>query len=140
MGDTIFAKIICREIPAEIIYENDTTLAFLDIKPVNPGHTLVIPKRWSKNVLAISADDWAEVMETVRILAPAIVRAVGAEGINIMMNNESAAGQLVFHSHVHLIPRFEGDGFEHWPGTPYEEGVMVHTAESIRTALVSSTP
>ncbi len=138
MEETIFAKIVRREIPAEILYENDTTLAFLDVKSVNPGHTLVIPKQWSRNMLTIAPTEWVHVMETVRMLAPILIRAVGASGVNLMMNNEPSAGQLIFHSHVHIIPRFVKDGFEHWPGTSYQEGQMARVAGTIRSALASS--
>jgi histidine triad (HIT) family protein len=133
--ETIFTKIIQRDIPAEIVYETDAVLAFLDISPNNPGHTLVIPKTWSTNVLDIDAASWGAVMEAVRMLAPKIKQAVGADGINIMMNNGEIAGQMVFHSHVHIIPRFAGDGFKHWPGTPYPEGGMREVGDKIRAQL-----
>lgn len=133
--DTIFDKIIRREIPAEIIYEDDDTLAFLDIAPNNPGNTLVIPKEPSRNLFDISPTSWGNVMETVRMLASKIREAVGADGINLMMNNEPVAGQMVFYTHVHIIPRFQGDGYEHWGSTPYAEGEAETVAQKIRTAL-----
>jgi len=129
---TIFEKIINREVPAEIVYEDEHTLAFLDIAPNNPGHTLVIPKSPSRNVLEIDADTWSKVMEAVRRLTPIIKEAVGADGINLMMNNEPAAGQIVFHTHIHIIPRFDGDGYEHWSSRSYEEGEMEAVGEKIR--------
>lgn len=133
--ETIFSKIIRREIPAEIVYETDEVLAFLDISPNNPGHTLVIPKTSTRNLLTIDAGSWANVMEAVRILAPKIQQAVGAEGINIIMNNEPAAGQIVFHAHVHVIPRFANDGYRHWPGHEYKEGEMAEVGEKIRESI-----
>lgn len=133
--DTIFDKIIRREIPAEIVYENDAVLAFLDINPNNPGHTLVIPKMPSGNVLTVSADSWSAVMEVVRMLTPRIKEAVGADGINLIMNNEPSAGQIVPYTHVHIIPRFEGDGYEHWHGHPYAEGEMTRVGEKIRAVV-----
>ncbi len=129
---TIFDKIIAREVPAEIVYENEAVLAFLDISPNNPGHTLVIPKTPCMNLLDISPESWAAVMEAVHMLAPRIMRAVGAAGLNVMMNNGEAAGQLVPHAHVHLIPRFAGDGYQHWPGHPYAAGEMARVGEAIR--------
>jgi len=135
MAETIFSKIIQREMPAEIIYEDEDVLAFLDISPNNPGHTLVIPKEPSINIFDISSDSWVKVMAAVRMLAPVIKEAVGAGGINIQMNNGELAGQLVFHTHVHLIPRIEDDGYKHWPGKAYEEGQMEAVAEKIRTVL-----
>jgi histidine triad (HIT) family protein len=136
MEDTIFAKIIRREIPAHIVYEDDETLAFLDIKPNNPGHTLVVPKAYSRNIFDISEESWLAVMRTARKLAPAIKDAVSADGINVAMNNEAAAGQVVFHTHVHLIPRHHEDGFKHFPPGEYtKEGEDKMIAEKIRTAL-----
>ncbi|HYF29358.1 MAG TPA: HIT family protein, partial [Candidatus Paceibacterota bacterium] len=122
MERTIFEKIVAREIPANIVYEDEETLAFLDIAPNNPGHTLVIPKAHSRNLLDISEESWLAVMRAVRKLAPIIKEAVGADGINLAMNNEPAAGQIVFHTHVHIIPRHEGDGFTHFPAGEYGEG------------------
>ena len=98
------------------MYEDANTFAFLDIKPVNPGHTLVLPKNHARNIFDISANDMAAVMETARMLAPKLREATNADGLNVHINNEPAGGQLIFHSHVHLIPRFEGDGYEHWLG------------------------
>jgi histidine triad (HIT) family protein len=135
MEETIFAKILSREIPADIVYETEHVLAFLDISPNNPGHTLVIPKEPSKNLLDITPRSWAQVMEAVRVLAPAIKAATGADGINLMMNNEPVAGQLVMHTHVHIIPRHEGDGYTHWPGHPYAAGEAAQVAANIRDAL-----
>ncbi len=133
--ETIFTKIIQREIPAEIVYENDEVIAFLDINPNNPGHTLVVPKLWSNNLLDISLESWSAVMHAVHALAPRIQKAVGADGINLMMNNEPAAGQIVPHTHVHIIPRFANDGYMHWEGHPYLEGQMANVATKIRATL-----
>ncbi|MBP9749860.1 MAG: HIT family protein [Candidatus Pacebacteria bacterium] len=133
---TIFDKIIRREIPAEIVYEDSDVIAFLDISPNNPGHTLVIPKEPSRNLLDISTDSWSKVMEVVRILALKIQKAVDADGINLMMNNEPFAGQIVMHAHVHIIPRFKGDGYEHWAGHPYAEGQAKEVADKIRAQLI----
>lgn len=113
---TIFEKIIAGEIPAHKVYEDETTFAFLDAEPVNPGHTLVIPKEPYKDIYDISEDALCAVMTTARKLAPILKEVVGADGINIHNNNEAPAGQKVFHFHIHLIPRFEGDGFSHWDG------------------------
>lgn len=137
MEDTIFHKIVRGEIPATIVYENDQVLAFLDAHPVNPGHTLVVPKVFSKNILEADTESTHAIMDAVQTLAPAIKEAVGASGINIMSNIEAPAGQAVFYTHMHLIPRFEGDGFEHWYGKEnYHEGAQAtQIAESIQTFL-----
>ena len=135
-SDTIFAKIIRREIPADIVYEDDETIAFLDINPVNHGHTLVVPKKWTRNVLDIDEKSWLSLMKTVRMLARAIKEATGADGINIDINNEEAAGQIVFHTHVHILPRFKGD-HKHAPRPhhPYAPGEAALVAEKIRARI-----
>jgi histidine triad (HIT) family protein len=135
MEDTIFSKIIERSIPAEIIYEDDDTVAFLDINPVNPGHTLVVPKKPARNILDVDEESWAAVMKTVHKLAGVIREATGAEGINIEVNNEPAAGQVVFHLHAHIIPRFENDHNIKLPQKEYAPGEAEAVADKIRDAL-----
>ena len=137
MEDCIFCKIVAGDIPAEKIYEDGETFAFLDIKPNNPGHTLVIPKQHYKNILDIPEATWLAVMKTVHTVAPAVKRAVQAGGINLFMNNEPAANQLVFHAHVHIIPRFDGDPHRPWTGAPYQEGEAKKILEKIRQQLQS---
>ena len=135
MEPTIFEKIIAREVSAEIVYEDDETLAFLDIAPNNVGHTLVIPKKLYRNVFDIPEDVWLSLMSTVRKLAPHVRDAVGAGGVNITMNNEHAANQEVFHAHIHIIPRHEGDGVLFFTKTTYQEGEMERVGETIRARL-----
>ena len=135
MDECLFCKIIAGEIPSQKIYEDEKTFAFLDINPVNPGHTLVVPKEHSENIYDTSEDNWTAVMKTTKMLAPIIKKAVGADGINLEMNNEKAAGQIIFHTHVHIVPRIDDDGFRHWPGTPYKDGEEEKIANSIRTLL-----
>ena len=132
MEDTIFAKIIRREVPAEIVYEDQETIAFLDIKPNNPGHTLVVPKHWSRNIFDMSDEDLSALMICVKKVAHAVKEAMRADGVNIAMNNEPAAGQIVFHSHLHVIPRFEGDTREH---KTYKPGEAEEVAAKIRSVL-----
>jgi histidine triad (HIT) family protein len=133
--DTIFSKIIRREIPADIVYEDEDTLAFLDINPVNPGHVLVVPKAPARNVFDIDEENWLALMRTVRKISRAVKDATHADGINIDINNEAAAGQIVFHSHVHIVPRFEGDHHVTRPHTTYAPGEAEAVAEKIRTEL-----
>lgn len=132
MIEDVFAKIIARELPAEILYENEETMAILDINPNTPGHTLVIPKKTVLNVLDADEDTFLAVMKTVHALAPVIKRAMGASGINVHINNEPAAGQVVPHLHVHIIPRYPGDGLRPWPARPYEGENAEKVADSIR--------
>jgi histidine triad (HIT) family protein len=133
--DSVFSKIIRREIPADIVYEDENTIAFLDINPVNPGHVLVIPKKPSRNILDIDEADWIALMKVVRMLARAVQRATRADGINIDINNEEAAGQIVFHTHVHIVPRFKGDAHVTRPHKSYPEGEAAAVAEKIRVEL-----
>lgn len=135
MEDTIFSKIIRHELPADVVYEDDAVVAFLDIKPINPGGTLVVPKKWSRNILDIDTETWGRVMEVVRKIAPSIKKAMNASGITIVMNNEPAGNQVVFHSHVHIIPRHENDGGISGTGTPYPEGKQIEIAQKIKEAL-----
>lgn len=136
MQDTIFAKIIRREIPAEIIYEDEETLAFLDIAPVNEGHTLVVPKKPFRNLLDdVDEGTLLALMKTVKKVADAVKKATGAGGINVVANNEAAAGQVVFHLHFHVIPRFADDRVSRWTKKTYTEGGAAKAAETIRQAL-----
>jgi len=135
MNDCLFCKIVAGDIPCEKIYEDEDTFAFLDIHPINRGHALVIPKIHAENIYDIPREDFCNLMETVRQLAPAVKDAVNADGINIGMNNDGAAGQLVFHAHIHIIPRFVSDGHRHWHGTPYQNGEIRMVAEAIRIAV-----
>lgn len=132
--DCIFCKIVAGEIPAHKVYEDEKTYAFLDRTPINQGHTLVIPKKHAADVFEIEESEWQAVMKTARVVAHALEKALGAEGVNVDTNNRAAAGQVVFHSHVHVIPRFSGDGFEHWKGHPYAPG----EAETIRMKVLSA--
>lgn len=135
MPDCVFCKIVSGQISSYKVYENETTYAFLDITPINPGHTLVIPKKHAADVFEIEESEWQAVMKTARLIAHSLQKALGAEGVNIDTNNRAAAGQVVFHSHVHVIPRFLNDGFVHWKGTPYADGVIETIAEKIRVSL-----
>lgn len=132
----LFLKIIAGEIPASRVYEDEETYAFLDIKPSNKGHVLVVPKKYYRNILDIEEAAFCALMKTVHRLAPAVCKATGATGINIIMNNEPSAGQIIFHAHVHLVPRFEADEvFQPAKHTSYEEGEMESVAEAIRNNL-----
>lgn len=133
--DCLFCKIIRGELPSFKVYEDDKTIGFLDIRPVNAGHTLVVPKKHATNIFDIQPDDWAAVAETVRVLAIAIEQAIGADGVNIAMNNREHAGQVIHHPHVHIIPRFKGDGLKLMPQRNYNENEAEIVAEKIRGAI-----
>ncbi|WP_315775233.1 MULTISPECIES: HIT family protein [unclassified Bradyrhizobium] len=104
-----FAKILRGEFPCTKVYENDHVLAFLDIMPRVPGHTLVIPKAAARNILDITEEDYLHVGRAVRTIARAAKTAFAADGITVQQFNEHAGGQMVFHLHVHIMPRHNGD-------------------------------
>ena len=109
MEKTVFQKILDKELPSYKIYEDENTFAFLSVPAITEGHTLVITKNLYRNMLDITEEDAVALMKTIRKITPAVKKAVDADGINILQNNESAAGQEVFHIHFHIIPRFKGD-------------------------------
>jgi len=106
--NNIFAKILKGDLPCHKVYEDDRALAFLDIMPRTPGHTLVLPKAPARNILDVAPDDLAHVMQVVQKVARAAMQAFGADGVTVQQFNEGAGGQVVFHLHVHIIPRKQG--------------------------------
>src|SRR6478609_4730336 len=106
--NNVFAKILRGELPCHKVYEDDRAFAFLDIMPRAPGHTLVVPKAAARNILDVAPDDLAHVMAVAQKIARATVKVFGADGITIQQFNEPAGGQVVFHLHVHVIPRKNG--------------------------------
>jgi histidine triad (HIT) family protein len=135
MEDTIFMKIIRREVPAHIVYEDDETIAFLDAKPNVPGHTLVVPKKFATNIFDVDDETLSAVMRTVRLIAPAVRDAVGAHGVHINSNHGAAAGQIVFHLHFHIIPRHDRSEFEFWPKKDFTHEEFVAIADKIRANI-----
>jgi histidine triad (HIT) family protein len=99
-----FCKIARKEAPASIVYEDEEVIAFMSIHPINVGHTLVVPKKHYENIYEISEEEIAYLYKVVKKLAHAVKKAVDAEGIRIVQNNGEAAGQVIFHMHVHIIP------------------------------------
>jgi histidine triad (HIT) family protein len=110
--ECIFCRIIQREIPAEILYENNSVISILDINPIHYGHALVIPKKHCPDFLAIPESDLHDVLHATQIVARAVVAALGLEGYNIFSNNGKIAGQSVFHFHMHITPRYPDDGIK----------------------------
>ena len=106
MRDCIFCRIAAGEVPAVRVLETPRVLAFLDIAPVNYGHTLVIPKAHHQNLLELPDALWTEMGQVCRRVAQALRAALSAQGFNLGMNNFEAAGQVVFHAHLHVIPRY----------------------------------
>lgn len=133
--NNIFAKILRGELPAHKIYEDDESFAFLDIMPRSKGHTLVIPKKPAVNLLDIDPDDLCTLMRTVHKLAPMIVKATKADGFILQQFNEAAAGQMVFHIHFHIVPRFVDVPLKHPASEVERDEILIENAETIRTVV-----
>lgn len=135
MTDCIFCKIVDRAIPANIVYEDEATIAFLDRAPIALGHTLVIPKKHVVNIFDVDEETLQAVTKTIHLVAPAIRDGVSSHGVHINSNHESAAGQDVFHLHFHIIPRHEKSDFTFWPKVAYVGNEALVVARKIREAL-----
>ncbi|WP_170421816.1 HIT family protein [Ruegeria arenilitoris] len=133
-SENIFAKILRGEIPSTRVYEDDDTLAFMDIMPRADGHLLVIPKTPCRNILDASPEQLAAVMATVQKMAKAVVAAFNADGVTIQQFNEAAGGQEVFHLHFHVLPRHDGVAVRA-PGTMGDFDLIAEHAEKIKAAL-----
>lgn len=133
--ECIFCKIVRDEIPSSKVYNNDKVVAFLDVNPVNKGHVLIVPKDHYETLLDIPDNIVKELLVIAKKIGKSARKALKADGFNVGMNNFPAAGQVVFHAHLHVIPRFENDGLQHWPSKKYEEGEMDQLREKIATFL-----
>ena len=136
--DCIFCDIVERKAKAEILFENENIISFLDIRPVNFGHTLVIPKKHYKDFLSLPDAELRELIKITQQMSNAVVNGLGSDGFNLIVNNGTAAGQTVFHFHFHIIPRLSND-FNFKPRFKnYDIGGMKDFAEKIRTAVNNS--
>jgi histidine triad (HIT) family protein len=133
--NNIFAKIIRGELPAYKVYEDDRSMAFLDIMPRAPGHTLVIPKAPARNLLDIKPEDLSHVMNVAQKIAHAGMKAFDADGITVQQFNEPAGGQVVFHLHVHVIPRKAQISLKPPASVKETPEMLTAHAEMIRAAL-----
>jgi histidine triad (HIT) family protein len=131
----IFAKILRGEIPSTRVYEDEHVVAFMDVMPQATGHTLVVPRAPSRNLLDADANSLGPLMAAAQKVARATKQAFNADGVTITQFNEPAAGQTVFHLHVHVIPRFEGVPLRPHTGTMEDAEVLKANAEKIRKAL-----
>ena len=134
-ASNIFAKILRGELPCYKIYEDDKTLAFLDIMPRAPGHVLVLPKAPARNILDISPDDLAHLIKVAQKIAKVSVEVFGADGVTIQQFNESAGGQVVFHLHVHVIPRKSGVAMKPPASEKAAPDVLADQAKQLVAAL-----
>ncbi|MCA3564335.1 MAG: HIT family protein [Methylocystis sp.] len=135
--NNIFAKILRGEIPAHKVYEDDAVLAFMDIMPRGDGHTLVIPKLPARNILDIDPAALAQLIQAVQNVALGVKAAMGADGVTIQQFNEPAGGQVVFHIHFHVIPRFEGIPMRPHSGDMAPPEVLAAHAAKIRAVLAN---
>jgi len=133
----IFAKILRGEIPSHRVYEDDAVVAFMDVMPQGPGHTLVVPKAPSRNLLDANPSTFGPLFAVVQKVALAVKKALDADGVTILQFNEPASGQTVYHLHVHVIPRFDGIPLKPHSGTMEKPEVLAGNAEKIRAALKS---
>jgi histidine triad (HIT) family protein len=136
MADCVFCKIVAGEIPCTKVFEDGLCLAFMDIGPISPGHTLLVPKAHYETIHQMPADEAAHLARHIPVLAAAVQKAVSAEGINVLQNNGPCSGQEVLHVHVHLIPRWPEDGLGfRWPAREADPEVLKQQAEAIRQRL-----
>jgi histidine triad (HIT) family protein len=133
--NNIFAKILRGEIPSVKIYEDDKTLAFMDVMPEAQGHTLVVPKENAENILDLSGGGMAAMMATVQKVARAVDKALSPDGILLKQYNRAPAGQTIFHVHFHIVPRFEGDHLAPHAKAMVDPKTLEPIAAKIRNAL-----
>lgn len=132
--NNIFGKILRGEIPAHKIFEDDLALAFMDIMPRAAGHSLVIPKEGARNLFDVSTATLGELMKRVQHVAKAVEKAFEADGLTLHQFNESAGGQVIYHLHFHLLPRWEGVPLRP-PGTMADDAKLAADAERIRAVM-----
>jgi histidine triad (HIT) family protein len=136
MNDCIFCKIVAKQIPASIVHEDADTLAFMDLGQVNPGHVLVALKKHAENIFALEDAQAAAVFRSAARVARAIRAAFEPQGLSVYQANGKPAGQTVLHLHIHLVPRFEGDGMALvWPVKSPPREKLAEYAEKIRAKL-----
>ncbi len=130
--DCLFCKIVAGEIPATKVREDDRTVAFMDVNPGTRGHLLVVPREHVADLHEVGGEDLAAVAGTVQTMAGRLVDRLGADGVNVLQNNGGAAWQTVFHYHVHVIPRYEGDPLRlPWVPAPGDEDEIAAAAAAL---------
>jgi histidine triad (HIT) family protein len=136
MSHCVFCRIVAREIPATVVHEDEHTLAFMDLGQVNPGHVLVAVKAHAENLYALNDGQASAVLRTAARVARAIRDAFGPEGLSVYQANGKAAGQTVFHYHLHLVPRYEADGMAlTWPVKNPPREKLEEAAAKIRASM-----
>lgn len=130
--ECVFCKIVNSELPSYKVYEDENSLAFLDISPVTPGHTLVISKKHYSNLEDIPENDLCELIKSVKKIGKSIKAGLGVSGYNMTENNDPIAGQIIPHIHFHIIPRRDGDNIHLWPQGEYKEGEALEILNKIK--------
>jgi len=136
LSECVFCRIVRGELPSWKVYEDEEVMAFLDINPATPGHTLVIPKKHYRNILDAPDEVVAKVFKVAKKISEAVVNGLGAKGVNVITNAEEVAGQVVFHFHVHVVPRYSPDElrFEYTP-KKYSEEEAEEIVKKIKSSL-----
>ena len=135
MQDCIFCKIIKGDILCQKIYEDDKVLAFLDISPISKGHALVVPKKHSIDLLEADDKDLSAIISVCKKVANACMKGLKADGISLDVSTKPAAGQVVMHTHFHIIPRWKDDGLKHWPRKSLLDEEMKKVQEALKNSL-----
>lgn len=137
-GFCIFCELVAGRIPAAVVYEDDLTIAFMDLGQVNPGHVLVATKRHAKNLLGLTADECARVMQVAQSISAAAQAVFKPSGLTLLQANGHDGGQTVLHFHLHVVPRHADDGLHlTWPRKEPGAEVLKGYAEQIRAALAT---
>ena len=135
MNECVFCKIVKKEIPTDIIYEDEEFWGFLNINSIHLGQSLLTPKKHYENLYELPDDILAKMAILLKKFSIAIKKTTKADGINIIMNVESAAGQIVPHAHFHIVPRFKDDGYKHWTGKSFPKEEASKIAEKMRSSF-----
>ena len=135
MSPCLFCRIVAGELPAQTVLETPEIVAFLDIQPIHPGHVLVVPKLHVETIFDAPETLLAVWIAAGQRVARAVRAVTGCAGVNLGQNNGLAAGQAVPHLHLHVIPRFAGDGLKHWPGQPLDPAEGKRLVEAFRVVL-----
>jgi histidine triad (HIT) family protein len=138
-GQNVFARVLRGELPSHKVFEDEHVIAIMDVMPQANGHTLVIPKTPSRNLLDIGAEDLANLIRATQRVARAVKAAFEADGVTVAQYSESAAGQTVFHTHVHVIPRYEGVPLRRHGGAMEDGKILADNAAKVRAALAAAT-
>jgi histidine triad (HIT) family protein len=133
--ECIFCKIIAGDIPSYTVYEDEKVIAFFDILPISPGHTIIVPKTHVADVEDLTNDDMCAMTLAVKKIGKAVIDGLGVKGYSVFLDNKSAANQHVPHVHFHLVPRKEGDGLERWPQSGYGDGEAEFCLKKIKGKL-----